>query len=263
MEKAAAGVIGPFVVIPRHSVRMDVLPDSDDATTWMDQKERPWDPPISDYHLPRKIFEQEISACIQKSLMKNTVIYSSPFRRCLQTAAVVTTVLGYENDGPPQVLVHPGVGEVMVKARQCCNHPVKNDKPDEYNSYLLSREEQERTAHLAIQNLLENDEKSRKSGFQALPIVQPVASAPIPAWDESYSQSMHRLEKTLRQLQQKYSTLGRNIVIVTHGDALQAAAQAFLGRTTSVYDLDFCACMVLDDELNLVYKHGLQMMELE
>jgi broad specificity phosphatase PhoE len=55
------------------------------------------------------------------------------------------------------------------------------------------------------------------------------------------------LGRTLQEPQQTHvSKRHKSILVVTHGDALQAAATAFMGPTINVYDLKYCAMMVLD-----------------
>ena len=108
-EDASGGVAKGLVAIMRHSVRLDdvfggvenipevcaclldcLLDCCCETTTaqaaWHDKAVRPWDPPIVDWELP-----QRSAQLLQK--FRFSVIVSSPFRRCLQTAGIVARVL--------------------------------------------------------------------------------------------------------------------------------------------------------------------------
>ena len=117
-------------------------------------------------------------------------------------------------------------------------------------SYLLPEQDCERTVQLAS-----GGKVTTKSKF--------LSDTAIPPWDETIAESAMRLQDTVQQLQQKHAALGQSILVVTHGDALEAATRAFLGPTTTIYDLDFCAMMVFDANLKLVSHHGLQLLKLE
>lgn len=100
----------PFLVIMRHSARLDLTSEGQikmSEAQWTDREERPWDPPISDFNLPSNMAEAELA-----DLSDKLAIYSSPFRRCLQTAAVVASKLKKKC-----IRVHPGLGEIMAKVR--------------------------------------------------------------------------------------------------------------------------------------------------
>jgi hypothetical protein len=64
MEEAAGAGVGPLFVVLSHSARMDMVADPA-SSTWTDQEDRPWDPPITDYDLPRYVFEQQLPAFIR------------------------------------------------------------------------------------------------------------------------------------------------------------------------------------------------------
>lgn len=104
---------GPrHIGVLRHAERVDVLEPADAAAlvgeefAWPDQDARPYDTPISDFDHPRRAAEQ-------LKAYGFTRIVSSPFRRCLQTAAVVAAELGVK-----MVDVHKGVGEAMAQVKR-------------------------------------------------------------------------------------------------------------------------------------------------
>ena len=205
---------------------------------WKDRATRPWDPPISDYELPRKIVV-DVASLLS---LKISVIYSSPFRRCLQTSAVAAKSLNLE-----EILVHPGLGEIMTRVRKSCDDSSNDNQRLSHDDYLLTEEE--------------CAEEIKSTSYDQVRMKIPFVSGDIPPWKETRQQSMTRLGKTLLELQEKHAKLELSVLIVTHGDALQAAAQSFLGQTTAVYDLDFCALMVFDADFELRMKYGLQMLE--
>ncbi|CAB9500811.1 expressed unknown protein [Seminavis robusta] len=225
----------PYLAVLRHSVRLDMVEeDGEDDVPWPDRQERPWDTPITDYDLPRTV--------LKAALPQNheiTAIYSSPFRRCLQTAAVAALHLDIA-----QILVHRGLGEVMGCVRNLQN----GDKQED--DYLMTGKDCEQTVQLAS-----GGKVTMKSSF--------LKDTTTPPWNETYSQSAMRLGRILRELQRKHAAMKQSVLVVTHGDALEAAARAFLGPPVDgVYDLDFCAMMVLDANQKLVSHHGLKLLEL-
>jgi broad specificity phosphatase PhoE len=270
--RSAAGKNGEAFTTSRQEAS-DVLGDHDDVIVWSDRNERPWDPPMSDYELPARVIEH---ASLQS--LNISVIYSSPFRRCLETAAVAAVSLGLQQGAT--IHVHPGLGEIMTKVRQGYDgtsntngENASDSIKDNSNSkdYLLSKDQCAKIIEKASGGKAQMDQCS----FMASS-----SNSSIPPWNETYAESMNRLEMTLCQLQEKHAASsttckvdsqtqqhtnnnnhGSSVLVVTHGDALQAAAQAFLGQTTSVYDLDFCALMVFDADLELISRHGLRLLE--
>ena len=91
----------------RHSVRMDDAFGFENVAeaAWGDKIARPWDPPICDHELP-----QHAAVLLRKHGF--TVVVSSPYRRCLQTAGIVARILKIDT-----VHVDPRVGEVSTKDR--------------------------------------------------------------------------------------------------------------------------------------------------
>ena len=84
----------------------------------------------------------------------------------------------------------------------------------------------------------------------------------IPPRNETVAESTARLETMLREIQARHVSTPQSVLVVTHGDTLQAAAQAFLGPSISVYDLDFCALAVFDSSMKLCHHRGLKMLEM-
>lgn len=128
---------GPrHIGVLRHAERADALDPAVAASlvgeefAWPDQDVRPYDTPISDFDHPRRAAEQ-------LKAYGFTRIISSPFRRCLQTAAAVAAELGVE-----VVDVHKGVGEAMAQVK-------RNGWPDD-NHELTYLTEEEMSTTLAV-----------------------------------------------------------------------------------------------------------------
>ena len=85
----------------RHSARLDEV----FGCTWSDQKLRPYDTPISDYDLPTRSASKLVSYDFQ-------AVISSPFRRCLQTAAVIANRFGLK-----VLFVDNRLGEIMHQVK--------------------------------------------------------------------------------------------------------------------------------------------------
>ena len=85
----------------RHSARLDEV----FGCTWSDRDTRPYDTPISDYDLPTRAASKLIAYDFQ-------AVVSSPFRRCLQTAAIIANRLGLK-----VLFVDNRLGEVMHQVK--------------------------------------------------------------------------------------------------------------------------------------------------
>ena len=90
------------LVVMRHSIRLDNSPDAE----WCDKYSRPYDTPIASFDLPKiqtqKIIEHNIKCVV-----------CSPFRRCLQTAAVACTILNISS-----IVIDKSIGETMSEIRR-------------------------------------------------------------------------------------------------------------------------------------------------
>ena len=96
----------------RHSARLDEV----FGCTWSDHDTRPYDTPISDYDLPTRAASKLISYDFQ-------AVVSSPFRRCLQTAAIVANRLGLK-----VLFVDNRLGEVMHQVRSAIAKQIDAEK---------------------------------------------------------------------------------------------------------------------------------------
>ena len=104
---------GRTVVLMRHGVRLDRDGwDTVDAAAWPARSERPWDPPLSADAAHLSLIG-ESAVKLQKYGIRRVV--SSPYERCLATAAAAAHALGLG-----EVEVHCGLGEWYHAVKRCC-----------------------------------------------------------------------------------------------------------------------------------------------
>ena len=99
----------------RHSARLDEV----FGCTWSDRTTRPYDTPISDYDLPTRAASKLLSYDFQ-------AVVSSPFRRCLQTAAVLANRFGLK-----VLFVDNRLGEVMNQVKMAIVNQLQKDNENE------------------------------------------------------------------------------------------------------------------------------------
>jgi ribosomal protein S27E len=101
----------PCVIIMRHGIREDSIIGprkvADEVLNFYDKEERPYDPPLLDYDIPKLRANQLLAK------YNITKIVSSPFRRCLQTAGIIAKVLSI-----PSVNINPLFGEKCTELRR-------------------------------------------------------------------------------------------------------------------------------------------------
>ena len=127
----------------RHAERLDDLEPAvadehvGEKFAWPDRGARPYDTPISNFDKPWA------AAALLKEFGFTRVV-SSPFRRCLQTAAVAAAELGIET-----VDVHKGIGEAMAKVKRS-GWP---DEPGGHELTYLTDPEMDETLAAAAQTV--------------------------------------------------------------------------------------------------------------
>jgi len=177
---AAAGPARSFGMI-RHSVRLD----GDDGAEWDDQAARPYDTPISDFELPRRQAEALRRFNFER-------IVSSPFRRCLQTAAVLARALGV------------GVVEVDQELGEAMAHIRKNGWPSEDHELTYLSED----------------------GMRALLEAEGVALGAVGGEKPTLGRNdAERFRACVGRLR------APGVLLVTHGDAIGQAAELLTGQT--------------------------------
>eukprot|EP00483_Globobulimina_turgida_P011732 UN11754 len=81
----------PILLFLRHGIRLDKVPN--DNIEWNDRKERYYDTPLSDYDLPLEIATNILNDN-KLSHFKPFKMIISPYRRCIETAAIAANKFG-------------------------------------------------------------------------------------------------------------------------------------------------------------------------
>ncbi|CAM9155455.1 unnamed protein product [Choristocarpus tenellus] len=210
---------------------------------WPDQDTRPYDTPIIDFDLPAEQ-AQELSL---KGFRLGTTIISSPFRRCLQTAGVVARNLGVGS-----VTVHLGMGERMDKVRKELAEAETEDKASRVGHSRRCRTGFSYLDHAGMVEALGNGVKlDGILGRQ-------------PPTDESGVQAKERFITTLQQLRNEQVDHLRPVLVVAHGDTLNAAGESIARQI--IYQADYCAWALFDqegDQGHVADCYGVQMIPMD
>ncbi len=191
---------------------------------------------------------------LQKQGFRIKTVWSSPFRRCLQTAAAAAREYGVHT-----VHVHTGLGESSHAVAKCLASASIDSKfaivgdPPMYLSTL------EKSATVG-------------SGFA----IREISSAHY--YDRAFAGGFfERFSSVLREILKDPHVLGSveaspsagvcadesiagDILVVTHGDAV-AVTGGMLERPVVIYDVEYCATVACDVSLReLIYTHGVCML---
>ena len=192
------------IFVMRHGDR------ADDSDAFKDLVDRPFDPPLS----PMGIKTTE--RVVNERLHEIDAIFSSPFLRCVQTAAVAQNLLNVSS-----CIIDSGIIEVwhprVLKSRLCD---------------ILLRTDAE---------LLQFVPRAIfKHGFQSLPFV---------INDEGETQGIggsadQRFRSSLTRIAIDAANSGyRSILVVTHGDCINSVGE-MAGK--DIYSVDYCGLIVVD-----------------
>lgn len=198
-----AGVL----VVMRHSVRVD----DDDTATWEDKEERPYDTPISDLELPA----YQAAELAKHGLGTFDLIICSPFRRCLETAAIVAGTL----DDTTRIVLDRRLGEKSHSVRSCQKTVWKDRRPADGVVAHLCPE-----AQLAI---LQAHSGGRLRAIESI-------QGEIPPPSEEASAGTQRFVDELRRLRDTRCRIGEKVLVVAHGDTVDGAVRAFTDETVYV-----------------------------
>jgi broad specificity phosphatase PhoE len=202
--------------VVRHGERADVA-DQD----WWETAERPHDPPLTERGL-----RQATAAGRALSGQPIRYIYSSPFRRCVQTACQIAEALG----GGLCVKIEPGLGELLNEdwfdfpepnARSGC--PVDAGMSTDALVAIFGADRIDAT-HEPLFDVSERGE--------------PCSRSDLFSWPEQWHEGMARYLSTLRTLQEvaPYS------VLVTHGAGVQACAESVEGIDMNATETEINYC---------------------
>lgn len=117
--------------VTRHSKRID----DDDNAQWPNQIEKPYDPPIVDFELPKRTAMDIKGASMEEPL---SLLISSPYLRCLQTAAILAKHLDID-----EVIIHNGLAELQHHVRRIQKYVWKKTRPADGKIFLLESKNQE------------------------------------------------------------------------------------------------------------------------
>jgi len=201
--------------VMRHSVRLD----DDDAATWEDKEARPYDTPIKDLELP----VQQAQELLKHKLGSFNLLVCSPFRRCLETMAIVVASLLDSSTTAPPLRVDKTFGEKM--------HSVRSLQAQEWGT--------RRPADGVVEYLREDEQSnilSSKSGGK-LSVIE-AQDGVMPPPDEEARDGTQRYIDHLRAIRDTKCQAGEKVLVVAHGDTVDAAVRAFTDET--VYIAEEC-----------------------
>ena len=169
-------------IVMRHSVRLDT---TDPEASWADMAERPYDAPISNCELPQTAAEELKPFGIG-------VIVSSPFRRCLQTAGIVSRALGIR-----RVAIDFRLSEVM--------HSVRG-------------------AGVTFVEYLSDEDMSNELGDHV--DILDINRIEAPPFDEDISDSLTRYKSAFTSLSKQYAD--STVLCVSHGNAVEIYGSSYM-----------------------------------
>lgn len=201
------------LVVLRHSERRDYV-----DKTWKDSEEGkawPHDAPLTDrgHELAAEV-AQEILALHEKAQF--VALATSPYRRCLETAAAVAKLLKLP------VIVDQELGEVWGK-----------EMPQDPNPFRLGTELVDEIKSMGIKasNPVLEDGSIKLFGKPG-------------KWPETLESAKTRYLVRLETYIEESAKSEKNYILVTHADAVAAALQMFERGNGDVQNLDFCARLI-------------------
>ena len=210
---------GPGVmVVMRHSVRLD----DDPTAVWEDRMLRPYDTPIKDFNLP----VLQANKLYQNYKHFDTIIVS-PFRRCLQTAAIVVKTLHdlFPQNPLPRIHINKKFGEAVASVRSCQRHVWEENKQADGKVVYLNEEEM-----LQLLNVHSNGVITNFNG----PIE---GDAPNPK--ETHQEGIQRFRAALSEVGEKQCrTDGKYVLVVAHAGTVDGAFRTF--TSTQCYSAEEC-----------------------
>lgn len=216
-----------FVI--RHSKRLD----DDKGATWSDQGERPHDPPIADHELPKEAARQILAFLLSLNMLSMRFrLVCSPFRRCMETAKIIMNEFTNWGITFEVVFVDRDLSEVASKV------------PKAYTDAGLPMPE-------GVIPIMPEDGMREILGPKFLC----VDGKPVDL-RESPQGSMQRFADTVKKLtsvggagQMVRPNENEVIIMVTHGDCLNAVCDA---RGKTAFEVPECSWVAVDlasDEL--------------
>jgi len=187
----------------------------------------PHDTPLTDYgvHLAHEV------ACELEELheqVRFVAVASSPYRRCMQTAAEIARKFSLP------VLIDQELGEVR-----------DSRMPEHTAAHRSPRELAEMAKELGIK--VQNPIR-RNGGFKLF--------GKQPAWPETVEAARQRFIVRIENYIQQSAGTRRNLIIVTHADAVAEALVMFEREGVMVERLDFCARVIAQRSIKSLAQRG-------
>jgi broad specificity phosphatase PhoE len=199
---------GRYVCLLRHSVRADMSSNTP-LRPWEDRASRPYDPPIVNV----KLVENAALNLQQYNIDK---IFSSPFRRCFQTACILGQSLGVTT-----LIIDNSLGEVMTQVKSALS---KSNMLEKDWCYCSEQEVKDLAKSFGFDRVVWNREENQ------------------PGVDETVGAFADRVKHVHTTLGQYCDgTEAKNNVVVTHADFLNMRLQMLLPE--SIYapkECGFC-----------------------
>eukprot|EP00931_Biecheleriopsis_adriatica_P039938 TRINITY_DN22849_c0_g1_i11.p1 TRINITY_DN22849_c0_g1~~TRINITY_DN22849_c0_g1_i11.p1 ORF type:complete len:480 (+),score=78.43 TRINITY_DN22849_c0_g1_i11:52-1491(+) len=187
--------------VVRHAERADAAFAFFKGQRWtrtQDCEQWPLDPPLSDAGEVGALEAAEVVNGFAESLDSAIdVVVTSPYLRCVQTAAVMCAKLGPET----KLIIDASVGEIFGP------HVFGDREPRDHRRPL--------------QSLLDECE------LRGVEVVIPEIIGTEPSWPETLSSGRQRFAESFLIHQERSCRDCRNLVIVTHGDCVASAAALF------------------------------------
>ncbi|KAG2499249.1 hypothetical protein HYH03_002828 [Edaphochlamys debaryana] len=186
---------------------------------WHVDADRPWDPPLSE-----KGRQQAREAAAQFKSKEIDYVLTSPFVRCLQTSAEIVD----------ELQLSQGRWLVVWPMCELCDPRLLLAGRDDLRPVLGKRPIKEwmwdgQAFDKAVQGMLAPD--LAYSGVRIRPEVWNDNTPPYP---EKIDAALKRYDKQIRTICRDFA--GRNVLVVTHGEALRAAVN-MLDPRASVYEV--------------------------
>ena len=245
-EKRIREEKGPGVmVVMRHSVRLD----DDGSAEWEDRMLRPYDTPIKDFNLP----VLQTNELIKLNLNHFDTIICSPFRRCLQTAAIVVKTLHElcPENTLPCIYINKIFGEKISCVRRCQRDVWEegvegvaakadngsNKKADGKVIYLNEKE----MCH--ILHVHSNGLISTLNG--------PV-EGDTPNPKETSEEGTRRFQAALSKLgEDQCRGDGKHVLVIAHGDTVECCFRAFTSKICYITQECCFAAFSFQDEFEI------------
>eukprot|EP00931_Biecheleriopsis_adriatica_P006731 TRINITY_DN10808_c0_g1_i4.p1 TRINITY_DN10808_c0_g1~~TRINITY_DN10808_c0_g1_i4.p1 ORF type:complete len:279 (-),score=40.59 TRINITY_DN10808_c0_g1_i4:275-1111(-) len=196
--------------VARHAERADSAFALWKCGQWMDSEDaRRWfqDPPLSDVGEIEALETAKVVRGFAERLNSSIdVVISSPYMRCVQTAAVICAKLGPSTE----LVLDSSAGEIFSQSVFGDDEPENHRRP--------------------LQSLI--DECKSRGVLNICPTLFGIE----PPWPETLREGKHRFAESFLKHMHRSRRNSQNILIVTHADCVAAASKLFpqAARVTAV-----------------------------